>query len=392
MSRFLVLTPGDPFPPRDGVGIRVCELLKLLDGEIDLLAFGDRAAAEPLPASLRGTLRVIPRPPRPARGPLAQSLFGRPTTLETFLSDDYAAAVNAAVGKRPDLVIAIGLQMGQYLDRIPASIPRVLDDFNVEWRVLDRLADTKEGLRRAYWKREAAKLRDEEARLLRAAGQVIATSDVDREALQELAPRSRFWVVGASVPSADSRPGPRSEKPVFVYTAAFNWHVNVQAAEWLCCEVVPELRSRLGAFDIQLVGRDPSPEVRALAQIPEVTVTGPVPEIGPYLLNATAAVVPLRYGSGVRYKILEAFAHGTPVVSTTVGCEGLGLRDGRDLLIADDPAAFATACERIVREPALRDTLAAGGTRAVTEANAASARAFRGVVEELAGCVPVGAA
>ena len=113
-----------------------------------------------------------------------------------------------------------------------------------------------------------------------------------------------------------------------------------------------------------MVGRHPAREVAALAeQDPTVRVTGEVPDMAPYFLDASIVIAPLRSGGGTRLKILDAFAAARAVVATTVGAEGLDVVDGTHLLIADDPSSFAKATIQLLGDAALRQRLAAGGRR-----------------------------
>ena len=107
---------------------------------------------------------------------------------------------------------------------------------------------------------------------------------------------------------------------------------------------------------MRLVG-EPSDTVAGLNELPDVAVVGWVPTMDVELARADVVVVPLRYGSGTRVKILEAAAHRIPIVSTTLGAEGLGFEDGTHLLIADEPYDFASACVRLLQEPQLRRRL-----------------------------------
>ena len=143
---------------------------------------------------------------------------------------------------------------------------------------------------------------------------------------------------------------------VVLFQATFDYAPNVDAAEWLIAEVAPRLRARLRDVEFRLVGA-PVPGVQRQHRPPAVTVVGTVPAMEPELARADIAVVPIRYGSGTRLKILESFAHRVPVVSTTIGAEGLGVLDGVHLLLADDADAFAVACERLLTEPDLRKRL-----------------------------------
>ncbi len=365
------------------MAIRVLEFLRLLERPVDLLVFGDEDRQQALAAPATGRLIQVQRPPRQARSPLSQSLFGDPTTLVSFRSERYADRMRECLAEGPALVLAVGLQMGQYLDAVPATIPTILDDYNVEWKILDRLAGLKGGLKRHYWRHEARKLRNWESRLLQKPRTVLAISEVDRSGLRELAPRQDIRVVGPCIPAeADAADEAAPVEPVLVFTGAFNWHVNVQAAEWFCRSVLPQVQARVPEARVELVGKDPAPEVRALAQLPGVAITGTVPDVLPYLRKASAAIVPLKYGSGVRYKILEAFSAGAPVVTTSVGCEGLDVRHGRELLIADDAAAFAAACCELLESADARKSLARQGTQWLQEINRATAASFRGVVRE----------
>jgi hypothetical protein len=143
---------------------------------------------------------------------------------------------------------------------------------------------------------------------------------------------------------------------VVLFQATFDYAPNIDGVDWLVTEVEPRLRARIPGVEIRLVGT-PVPRVERHDRPPAVTVVGVVPAMEPELARADIAVVPIRYGSGTRLKILESFAHRVPVVSTTIGAEGLNVEDQVHLLLADDPDSFAAACERLLTEPDLRRRL-----------------------------------
>jgi glycosyltransferase involved in cell wall biosynthesis len=150
---------------------------------------------------------------------------------------------------------------------------------------------------------------------------------------------------------------PSAEKPpVVLLQGRLDYPPNIDGAEWLATAIGPRIRSEIGAVEIRLVGR-PASSVLKLHEPPAVTVVGPVPSMDDELARASVAVVPVRYGGGTRIKILESFAHRVPVVSTTVGAEGLDVEDGVHLLLADDAAAFAAATVRLLRDRSLRRRL-----------------------------------
>ena len=132
-----------------------------------------------------------------------------------------------------------------------------------------------------------------------------------------------------------------------------------------CRDILPLIRRAAPATSLAVVGKDPPPVVRALASS-HVLVTGTVPDVRPWMQSAAVFVCPLRVGGGTRLKILEAQASGRAVVSTSLGCEGLAVTPGQDILVADEPAAFADAVLRCLRDPALRARLGAAG-RALVE-------------------------
>jgi polysaccharide biosynthesis protein PslH len=146
--------------------------------------------------------------------------------------------------------------------------------------------------------------------------------------------------------------------PTVLFQGLLVYPPNADAARWLALEVGPALRSLDPTVQIRLVG-DHRPDLDFLGDPPRVTLTGRVAAIASELARADVVVVPLRYGSGTRLKILEAFAHGIPVVSTTLGAEGLDVVDGVHLLVADTVSGLAAACHRLLTEPELRRDIVA---------------------------------
>ncbi len=141
--------------------------------------------------------------------------------------------------------------------------------------------------------------------------------------------------------------------PVVLFQGILKYPPNIDGAEWLATTIAPRIRAEVPATEVRLVGR-PAMSVTQLDQPGVVTVVGQVPSMEEELARATVAVVPIRYGSGTRVKILESFAHRVPVVSTTLGAEGLDVEDGVHLLLADDPEAFAAATVRLLSDVGLR--------------------------------------
>ncbi|HVF91170.1 MAG TPA: glycosyltransferase, partial [Blastocatellia bacterium] len=146
-----------------------------------------------------------------------------------------------------------------------------------------------------------------------------------------------------------------------VFVGSMDYHANVDAAVCFAREAWPALRERNPELVFTIVGRNPAPEVRALARIPGVEVTGTVGDVRPYYRDALAEVVPLRIGGGSRLKILEAMAAGVPVVSTRLGAEGLAVIDDRNILLADSAEGQRRAILSLFEDRALWQRLAHEG-------------------------------
>lgn len=227
------------------------------------------------------------------------------------------------------------------------------------------------GLLRENGEEPAARVQEWEADRYEALGAAVLPR-FDRAYLAAPADRD---LVAASHPGLDVRvlpnvirpPGPLAPPPdgepfTFLFVGNFDYHPNSDAARYFCAQVLPLLRAAApGPFRVRFVGASPPPTVCALTDEPEVTVTGPVADVTPWYEAAHAVIVPVRAGGGTRIKILEAFAHRRPVVSTAAGAEGLGVTAGRHLLVADSPADFAADCARLMRDPALGRALAGQG-------------------------------
>jgi glycosyltransferase involved in cell wall biosynthesis len=131
-----------------------------------------------------------------------------------------------------------------------------------------------------------------------------------------------------------------------------DWMPNIDAAKWFAQEILPLIRIRRPGVTVAFAGRNPAPDVIALASsVPGFVVTGTVPDIRPWLHGARLSIVPLRIGGGTRLKIYEAMAAGCPVVSTTVGAEGLDCTNGENIILADTAEDFAAACVKILDNP-----------------------------------------
>ncbi|MCA3255119.1 MAG: glycosyltransferase, partial [Alphaproteobacteria bacterium] len=158
---------------------------------------------------------------------------------------------------------------------------------------------------------------------------------------------------------ATSRRKPLGTHPNVVFTGAMDYRPNIDAVRWFAKEVWPMVRALHPDAGFIIVGSDPAPEVKKLASIAGIRVTGRVPEVQPYLLGADAVVAPLQLARGVQNKVLEAMAAARPVVATPQAFEGIDAVPGRHLLVADTPGLFASALDALFTHSEQADALGA---------------------------------
>jgi glycosyltransferase involved in cell wall biosynthesis len=247
---------------------------------------------------------------------------------------------------------------------VPNLAEAILFQHNVEAVIWKRhAAHAANPLARGYFSLQAARMERYEQAVCRAVRHVVAVSDVDRKIFE-----SRYGVSGVSTVATGvdldffKRPDPAEAKADFVFLGSMDWLPNVDGARFFVEQIYPQIQAQMPDCRVALVGRRPDAAVQQLAQrCKNVIVTGTVEDVRPWLWGAAVSIVPLRIGGGTRLKIFEAMAAGTPVVSTTIGAEGLVLENGRHLLIEDDPKLFAEACVALLRDASRRHALAANG-------------------------------
>ncbi|HET8546439.1 MAG TPA: glycosyltransferase, partial [Bryobacteraceae bacterium] len=142
------------------------------------------------------------------------------------------------------------------------------------------------------------------------------------------------------------------------FIGSMDWLPNADAILHFYRDVLPLIRQRIPQCSLAVVGRNPTPEISRLAAERGITVTGTVADVRPYLWSSRVSIVPLRIGGGTRLKIYEAMAAGTPVVSTSIGAEGLAVAHPETIRLADSPEAFAEQCVRLIENHAERERLA----------------------------------
>jgi glycosyltransferase involved in cell wall biosynthesis len=237
----------------------------------------------------------------------------------------------------------------------------VLFQHNVEAMIWKRHAETAAStLRRAYFGGQYDRMLRFEGEVCRAVKSIIAVSDVDAATMRSTYAVSRIAAVPTGVDIDYFSPeGEQKRTADLVFLGSMDWMPNIDGVEWFVNEILPLIRKKHPECSLAIVGRTPDAGIQQLAQKDNrIRITGTVPDVRPYLWEAAVSIVPLRIGGGTRLKIYEAMAAKIPVVSTTVGAEGLDVCDGENIYIADLPAAFADRCLELLEDKERRCRMA----------------------------------
>jgi len=260
-----------------------------------------------------------------------------------------------------DLIIANGLYA---LLNVPQTgVPIILNCHNVEYIIIERFAAIEKSYaKKRYAVREAQWVRDAEEQACKRVTTAMVCSDYDRQLIRQLRPELPVFVVPNVVDTYSYTPAEAEHVQkgdcVILFQGSMDWYPNRDAVEFFALKIFPVIRGRYPSARFVVAGRNPSPRfVHKFNLCDGVEFTGTVPDMRPYLAAATVIVVPLRLGSGTRIKILEGCAAGKPVVSTRVGAEGLDLRPGIEILLADEPAEFAQKVIRLLENPQLQNAI-----------------------------------
>lgn len=366
----LVLSPETPFPMMGGGALRTASLLYYLAPryEVDLLVFRQPGAPDPrvgFPDQLVRSITVLDLPSNRRSGSAralrnaSRVLRRTPPLVDRFAG--FAPVISRMLaGRTYQLGIVEHSWAAPYVAQIAPHCSRtVLDLHNVESVLHDRCASTESGplamAHRVF--RDAS--RALERQWFVQFSQVLATSPQDAEIVRTLAAGARVTVYPNALPPTPLPAHPDEE--AIVFSGNMEYHPNVQAVCFFREDVWPRLRERWPNLVWRLVGRNPAAVRRYTSGDPRIEVVGPVDNAVTELAKSRIAIVPLLSGSGTRLKILEAWAAGLPVVSTTIGAEGLPITDGQTAILANGGDDFASAVTRLLTCTELRSALGKAG-------------------------------
>lgn len=374
----LLLTQVLPYPPDSGPKVKTYNVIKYLaqKHQVTLASFvrGDQSEqARHLERYCRA-VHTVPMERSAAQDGMAMArslLTGQPWMM---VRDDREAmrrlVDRLAAEQHFDVAHADQLNMCQYARRVPGAF-KVLDAHNALWLLYRRLWQTMPpGPRKWLLGRDWQLLRSYEGQQVREFEAVLAVSDEDKAALQEAAGEAvDITVIPIAIDADEIKMIEREAEPAHIlHIGTMYWPPNIDAVNWFVQQVYPLVRQQRPDVQFDVLGSRPPAELLALNDAGlGINVTGYVEDPTPYEQQAAVMVVPLLAGGGMRVKILNALAEGLPIVSTTLGCEGIQVTPGRDILVGDTPDEFAAHVLRLLNDSALGRKLAASGRRLVEE-------------------------
>jgi glycosyltransferase involved in cell wall biosynthesis len=370
--KVLVISPFLPYPEKSGSRIRTMTLLRSLAGhDVFLVAFKENAETIPEDV-LRGLCRqyhIFPRPLLTSFRSALNYLSLKPLMARRFEQKEARQSVRRIVEREGiDCIVCEAILVGKYA-RPFQEVFRILNVHNLEFmRARGRNRMTRQPLKKFYFSLIAERMRMYERRALKDFDLGLVCSEADRKTYEELVPGKRPVIIPNAVDTDAFRPdGTQEAARKIIFTGTLWYEPNLDAARWLAEDIFPLIRLDFPDMELSIVGDDPPEEVRNLARRPGISVTGSVEDIHPYLRQALIFAAPIRTGSGTRQKILDAMAMGLPVISTSVGCEGLEVEEGENICLAETPEEFREKVRRLVRDREFRSHIARGGRRLVEE-------------------------
>ena len=355
--RILAIVNESPYPVNNGQRARTSLFLEGLSRshEVDLVIQDYRG--EEFSDALGEVLVFHSTDPQRLNQAAGLLLNGDSMYLTKFRNPMVEAGIRkAATLKRYDRIYCLGLPA---MANLPSDldVPIWLDEQNLEYRIYEGYGKVAgSGLKRLIAGWEAKALKRWEMLCLERADNITVCSEMDRSRLPDSA-KVKTVVVENTVTyegAVRMKASYNQRAPHLIYSGTMNWEPNVDACRYFVKEIYPLIKAVIPEATFTIVGRGPTREILDMAKADSsIKVTGEVPDPAVFLSQASVAVVPLRMGSGTRVKILEAAQIGLPVVSTHLGSEGLGMRDGEEILLADDKFIFRDQVLALLENAAL---------------------------------------
>jgi glycosyltransferase involved in cell wall biosynthesis len=369
-NRALFVVPEAPYPTRGGGALRSASLLEYLARryDVDVIVFREPGAEDPTPLFPPGTARRVHvlelghhRKDACSRAVRNSGRLARrvPPLVDRFAGfDDRMAAL--VHGQNYQVAAIEHFWCARYWEQVaPVSARTVLDLHNIESVLHERCARSDRGAGALAHEMFSRFARDLEAQWLPRYDCLLTASAADAQRAQAISPGSRISVYPNAIPLVPRPNVP--EREMVVFSGNLEYHPNVSAVRFFRNEIWPILRDRWPSLVWRLAGKNPEEVRKYTSGDDRIELPGPMENAIEEIAAARVVVVPLLAGSGTRFKIIEAWAAGRAVVSTTIGAEGLPARHGENLLIANTPREFADAVSLLLAAPDLRAEIGVTG-------------------------------
>lgn len=367
-----------PYPTNTGKRTRSFNLYRRLRSnfQIRYVGYGEADSSAIKALSAEGIEPIlVPTKIQSKQGPafylslLTNILSPLPYIVTSHYSKIYQNAVLTSFAEfKPDLVVCEWTPYAIYVKKL-LSVKKLVSAHNVEADIWQRYHENETNLlRRWYIWEQWRKVQLFEQSALTWVDGATAVSDLDRISLAKNHPQLQIAVIPNGVDLEYFRPlPPPTQAQHLVFTGSMDWRPNQDAARYFTREILPLLKQVRPNLECTFVGRKPPADIQRLGEISGVHITGTVEDVRPYVERASVYVVPLRIGGGSRLKILEALAMERPVVSTTIGAEGLDVVHNQHVMLADDPRTFAQTVLRLLNDSNRCQELATEGRRLVEQ-------------------------
>ena len=360
-----------PYPLDTGAKIRSWHILAGFARrfDVEVLTYGTPATEEPWlkEAKHLGVSRVVMVDNPSLNRPVSAGMFARaalrglPASVIKYHVPEFSARFREMIAEGPAVVHLEHVHLAGELAALNGRsirLRKTLDAHNVECLIAERMRDVEPFLpRKAALALHARNMRRFETRAFGQFDMIMAVSQEDTASIATMTGgMANAAIIENGVDETYFTPGSPDEirSGSMVFVGSMDWLPNVDAMIWFAREVLPLVRLGRPDCSLTIVGRAPRPEVTVLHDPANgVAVTGTVDDVRPFVRQAEVVIAPLRFGGGTRLKILEAFSMAKPVVSTTVGCEGIAYTNGEHLLLGDHPRELAKACLRVMNTPGL---------------------------------------
>lgn len=352
--KILIIDEEFPFPLNTGKRIRSFNLAKALTGfhDVSYLAYGLSGSDTFRFLQKNRITPVAVNPPgrrKSGTGFYFRLLLNLFSPLPYIVTSHYSKAFKDELGRlleadRYDVVICEWTPYAIFLRDLPA-VKKIIVAHNIESRIWQRYQfEEKNPLKGFYIALQRRKIERFERECFFWADGATAVSQSEASQIEDYGVPYPVEIIENGVDIDYFSPPENDMDPdMLVFTGSMDWRPNQDAVEYFVTEILPRIRKRKLSIKVFLVGRNPSKNVLKLGELDSVNVTGTVDDVRPYIARAGVYVVPLRIGGGSRVKILEALAMKKPVVSTSIGAEGLRVKHGEHIIISDGAEEFARA-------------------------------------------------